>query len=113
MKLSTHYEDSNYKYNFHQKILTLKSTLNLSKLRKLSLKGKITVLNNLALAPLIYVSSLISTPTKAINEINNIIQNFMWDGSTSKISPQTLIQNILKGGLKLCHFETKVKALNL
>ncbi len=44
------------------------------------------MLNNLALAPLIYVLSVINTPTKAINEINNIIQNFMWDGSTSKIS---------------------------
>ncbi len=79
-------EDNIYKHNFHQKILTLKFTLNVWKLRKLSLKGKITVLNNLALAPIIYVSSVINTPTKAINEINNIIQNFLWDGSTSKIS---------------------------
>ncbi len=37
----------------------------------------------------------------------------MWDGSTSKISQQTLIQSIQNGDLKLCHFETKVKALKL
>ncbi len=37
----------------------------------------------------------------------------MWDGSTSKISQQTLIQSIQNGGLKLCHFETQVKALKL
>ncbi len=71
------------------------------------------MLNNHALAALIYVSSVINTPTKAINEINNIIQNLMWDGSTLKLSQQTIIQNIPKGGLKLCHFETKVKALKL
>ncbi len=70
-------EDSNYKHNFYQKILTLKSTLNVWKLMKLSLKGKITVLKNLTLAPLIYVSSVINTPTQTINEINKIIQNFM------------------------------------
>ena len=60
------------------------------KQRKLSLKGKITVLNNLALAPIIYVSSVVNTPTKAIEEINNIIQNFIWDGSTSKISQKNI-----------------------
>ncbi len=34
----------------------------------------------------------------------------MWYGSTST---KTLIQSINKGGFKLCHFETKVKALKL
>ncbi len=42
-----------------------------------------------------------------------MIQNFIWDGSTSKIAQKTLIQQIYKGGLKLCHFETKVIALKL
>ncbi len=37
----------------------------------------------------------------------------MWDGSISKITQQTLIQSIQNGGLKLCHFETKVEALKL
>ncbi len=32
----------------------------------------------------------------------------MWDGSTSKIPQQTLIQGIEDGGLKVCHFPTKV-----
>ncbi len=81
--------------------------------KKLSLKGKIIVINSLVLAPLIYASSVEDTPTKAINEINNIIQHFLWDDSTSKISLHTLIQNIENGGLKLCHFQTKVKALRL
>ncbi len=52
-------EENNYKYNFQPKI---KTTQNIWKQRKLSLKGKITVLNNFALAPLIYVASVINTP---------------------------------------------------
>ncbi len=52
----------------------------------LSLKGKITIINILALAPLIYVSSTIDTPDKAIAQVNNIIQNFLWNGKTSKIA---------------------------
>ncbi len=67
-------DDNNYKYNFQPKIAMLKTTLNIWKQRKLSLKGKITLLNNLVLAPLIYVASVINTSKKAIAEINNIIQ---------------------------------------
>jgi exonuclease III len=106
-------DQSNYIHNFQQRIANLKSLLNIWKQRKLSLKGKVTVLNNLALAPLIYVSSVTNTPDRAIREINNIIQNFMWNGSTSKISQKTLIQDIPNGGLKLCHFEMKVLSLKL
>ena len=106
-------DESNFRHNFQQKIITLKATLNVWKQRKLSLKGKITILNNLALASITYMSSAVNPPNKAIKEINNLIQNFIWDGSTSKISQRTLIQQIDKGGLKLCHFETKVKALKL
>ncbi len=79
-------EDKNYKYNFQNKFINLKTTLNIWKQRKLSIKGKITIINNLALAPLIYVSSVISTPQRVINEINNIVQNLIWNGSTSKIA---------------------------
>ncbi len=92
---------TNFKYNFQQSIFTLKATLNIWKQRKLSLKGKITVLNNLALAPIIYDSSVVNTPNKAIEEINNVIQNFIWNGSTSKIAQKTLIQKIDKEDLKL------------
>ncbi len=66
----TNNDKTNYKYNFQQRIFTLKSTHNIWKQRKLSLKGKVTVLNNLALAPIIYVSSVVNIPNKAIMEIN-------------------------------------------
>ncbi len=91
-----------FKYNFQQRIFTLKATLNIWKQWKVSLKGKITVLNNLALAPIIYVL-----------KINNLIQNFIWDGSTSTMAQKTLIQQMNKGGLKLYQFETKVNAVKL
>ncbi len=58
--------DMNYKLHFQQRIDTLNSTINIWKQRNLSIKGKITILNSLALAPLIYVSSVIETPIKAI-----------------------------------------------
>jgi len=106
-------EEQNYKLNFKQKINNLKTTLNIWKQRNLSIKGKVTIINNLALSPLIYLSSITHTPEKAIKEINNLIQNFIWNNSTAKISQKTLIQQINKGGLKLSHYQTKIESLRL
>ncbi len=83
------------------------------KQRILSIKGKITIVNTLALSPLIYTSSLIETPPDILKETHDIIQNFIWEGKTAKIAQNTLIKNIEQGQLKLCHFPTKVKALKL
>ncbi len=63
-----------------------------------------------ALAPLIYVSSVIDIPEKANKKVDTIIQNLIWEGKTAKIKKYTLIQTIEKGGFKLCDFETKVKS---
>ncbi len=73
----TNDDESNYVQNFQQRILNLKSILSIWKQRRISLRGKITILNNLALSPLLYVSSVVDTPTKAINEVNRIIQDFI------------------------------------
>ncbi len=54
--------EANFKYTFQQRILNLKVILNIWKQRKLSLIGKITVLNNLALAPIIYDSKCSQHP---------------------------------------------------
>ncbi len=103
-------EDS-YKFNFHSRITKMKNLLKIWKQRKLSFKGKVTVLNTLAISPLVYISSVIDTPQKAINEVEKIILDFFWDGKKPKVAKCVLFQKIENGGLKLCDFSTKVKAL--
>ncbi len=98
--------ETNYIHNFQQGFLNFKSILNIWKQRKLSLKVKITIHNNLALSPLIYASSVVYTPSKAINEINNLIQAFIWNNYTSKIAQNTLTQKIEKGKHRLLNKET-------
>ncbi len=56
---------------------------------------------------------MIETPPEALQEINDIIQNFIWEGKTAKIAQKTLINNIDNGGLKLCYFLFKVDSLKL
>ncbi len=91
--------------------MNLRNILNTWKGRKLSLKGKITVINNLALPPLMYVASVIHTPDIVFKEVKAIIPDFIWDGKPSRIAYDVLIQSIGKGGLKLMNIKTKVKSL--
>ena len=44
-------------------------------------------------------------------KISDLIQDFVWDGGSSKISKTTLIQNIENGGLKMVDYKTKITAL--
>ncbi len=86
----TNNPEENLKYNCKPKLSILRNTLNIWKHRTLSIKGKITIVNTLALSPLIYTSPLIETPPEILKETNDMIQNFTWEGKTSKIA-----QNIL------------------
>ncbi len=70
------------------------------KCRHLSLKGKVTVVNNLALSPLLYLCSIIHTPENVISEVKSIVVDFLWDGKPPIIN-DILIQQIDTGGLKL------------
>ncbi len=98
-------------YNFKPKLAKLRNLLNIWNQRTLTIRGPITIGNSIALSPLIYTSSMIETSSEALKEINNIIQNFICEGKTTKIAQNTLINNIDNGGIKLCYFPFKVDSL--
>ncbi len=91
--------------------MNLRNILNTWKDSKWSLNGKITVINNLALPPLLYVASVIHTSDIVFKEVKAIILDFIWDGKPSRIAYDVLILSIGNGGLKLMDIETKVKSL--
>ncbi len=66
--------DENLNLNFRPRIANL---INLLMCGNLFLKGKIIIINTIALALLIYLSITIDTPDKAIAQVNNIIQTFL------------------------------------
>ena len=72
-----------YDLNFKTKIEKLKDTLNNWRKRHLSIKGKIQVINTLALSPLLYLCSMITVPRRVYQE--DIIQKFIWDNKPNKI----------------------------
>ncbi len=93
--------------------MNLTNLLRLGKSRHLSLKGKVTIVNILALSPLHFLASVLHKPDHVIKEGKQCIAEFIWDGASSKIAYDVIIQQIQDGGLKLINFEEKIKALRI
>ena len=106
-------ETDHYILNYKKRIKNMQQLLRNWKCRYLSLKGKITIVNSLALSPLLYLASVIHVPENVIKEVKSIILDFLWDGKTPKIAYNVLIQNIEQGGLKLIDFDTKIQSLKV
>ena len=75
------------------------------------MKGKIIIINTLALSPILYLASVAHVPDIVAKEVKKCIVDFIWDGGSSKIAYDVIIQQVFAGGLKLVDFEEKVKAL--
>lgn len=106
-------ENNHYLLNYKKRLKNMKNLLSGWKCRKLSLKGKVTVINTLAISPLIYLASVIHVPDQVIHEVKQIIVDFVWDSKPPKVAYNVMIQSIENGGLKLVDFECKVKSLKI
>ena len=54
----------------------MKNLLATWKCRKLFIKGKITVINTLAISPLLYLANVIHVPSQVITEVKGLITDF-------------------------------------
>ena len=81
------------------------------KKRKLTIFGKVCVVNTLAISKLIYVASILEYPDKnTIKLLNAKIFEFLWN-KRDRIKRNTLIGPICDGGIKIVDIESKIKAL--
>ena len=106
-------EKENYIHNFEPKLKKIEAIFRVWKQRKLSLKGKITIINSLAGSLLVYPCTCLQTPPQVIKDIQKAFIHFLWDGGSSKIARNTIIKPIEEGGLKMIDLEQKIKSLKL
>ena len=95
--------------NFKEKVAKLKNILNIWRQRKLTYKGKVVVINSLALSQLLYVSTVLFVPQTIIDDVNDVIFKFLWPKKVHVKKP-VIIQGINEGGLKMPDFASKIKA---
>ena len=99
-------------YNFYRKIPKIKALLQLWKSRHLTLLGKISIINTLALSQFMYQLAACHSPSERFfKEIKKVIMDFLWEEKPPKIAYNKIIQDYENGGLKLIDLETKEIAL--
>ena len=99
--------------NFKDKIQKIGDILKLWSLRKLTLIGKIQIINTLIISQLLYIGTVMSMPKSYIEEYKQIIKDFIWNKKPPKIKYTTLVITVQEGGLNLNDLECKIKAIKI
>ena len=99
--------------NLRSKLQNFKKTLNMLKMRDLTLIGRILVAKSLALSQITYVLTNCHIPVAYISDIQAIVNDFIWKGSTHKVKMNIISQSIQNGGLKYPQLAIQEKALKL
>ena len=103
----------NSEENFKPRVRRIENIIKHWSRRKLSLKGKITIINSLAMSQIIYPATNLDVPQNILEDLNKIFYNFLWDGKRPKIAAKTIENTISKGGLKMPNIFLKVKSWQL
>ena len=81
------------------------------KRRKLTIFGKTCIINTLGISKLIYRASILRMPdAEFLKKTNRLIYNYLWK-NRERIKRNTLIGNVLEGGIGIVDIETKCKSL--
>ena len=86
-------------------------TLEKWSLRKLSVKGRITVIKSFALPKLLYIANNIFVPEEFIDKVNSLFFNFLWEGKPDKVKRKAIILDYKHGGLRMIDFRSMIKAM--
>ena len=80
--------------------------------RGISLYGKVIVINTLIASLFVYrMSVLPAMPQKYVNQLNKLMESFIWNNKKPKISLRVLQNSVDEGGLNLVNFRNKDRAL--
>ena len=75
--------------------------INIWKGRKLSLKGKITILRKLILPQIQFLFSMIAIPDKILKQLDKLFFDYLLDNKPAKVKRSTIIGPIDQGGLAM------------
>ena len=108
--VSTHPELS-ASLNYNEKLEKVKELLRCWKYRRLTLLRKISVIKSLIVSQLVYLLSPLRSNYKVLNEINDLLYTFLWNGKGDKIKRKVMINDFGAGGIKMVDISSFNKSL--
>ena len=97
--------------NFSERISNMKAKIKYWKGRNLTPLGKITIIKSLLLPSFNHLLLSLPNPEdKTLKEMNEILYNFIWEG-TNRIKKTVICQEYSDGGLKMINIEDFITAL--
>ena len=99
--------------NWFMKLQKVKSILNFWKMRNLTYYGKVVILKSLILSQFVYVASVLPIPPKLVVDLNKLMYNFLWNSKREKVKRAVLINDTIKGGLRMIDLKSKFQSLHL
>jgi hypothetical protein len=99
--------------NYKERMDKVKNLVDTWCLRKLSLKGKIIVVNTLLISQLIYAATVLQPPKWVITQFKDIVVEFIWNKKPAKVKYNCIINDIAEGGLKLQDIDAKINACHM
>jgi hypothetical protein len=106
-------KDKMIEENYTDKLNRIQELANMWCLRKMTLKGKVTIINSLLASQLIYLGTVFHTPQWVLKKYKDIILKFLWDKKPPKIKYANIISDISEGGLKVQDIEMKLKSVKI
>ena len=73
--------------------------------------GKIVIFKTKVISKIVFQSFITAFPKYAVNELEKIQKDFLWNNSTPKIKHETLGNDYIAGGLKNVDIPSKIIAL--
>ena len=84
--------------NFRQRLKKIRNTIDLWKVRGLSIYDKVTIIKAFLLSKMISPSSALPTPPKIIKEFNTLVFQFLWNGKDKVTRRSTYLFSFVQYG---------------
>ena len=71
--------------NYDERITKIKNVIELWQFRRLTLIGKVTLIKSLLVSQLVYILTPLPTSTEALQKVNKLLFDFLWDGKGERL----------------------------
>ena len=95
------------------KIQKMKTLTNMWKGRKLTIKGKITLIRCQMLPNLLYLASCLYFSDDQVKSIDKVFFEFLWPNKKHHVKKNVIIQEIERGGLRMPDIESMIKSIKI